>query len=94
LELYAQGHRPEEIAQLRNLRRSTVIRHLATLIEAGDPRVELDDLVPRDRQQAIWTALETTGSARLGEVRAHLKHQYSYDEICLVRGQYQRARSS
>lgn len=92
LELYEQGHRPEDIAQLRNLRRSTIIRHLSELIEAGDARVNLDDLVPRDRQQAIWTALDAADDHRLGEIRAHLGDQYSYDEIRLVRGQYQRTK--
>lgn len=94
LSLYEQGHSLDEIAQLRSLRRGTIVRHLSDLIEAGDPRVDLDDLVPRDRQQAIWGALEATGSDRLGEIRAQLDDSYSYDEIRLVRGHYHRAQHS
>jgi ATP-dependent DNA helicase RecQ len=91
LELYEQGHPPADIARLRNLRRGTIIRHLSDLIEAGDERVNLDDLVPRDRQEAILAALATADSGKLGDVRAHLDDSYSYDEIRLVRGHYRRS---
>ncbi|MEL6384208.1 MAG: RecQ family ATP-dependent DNA helicase, partial [Cyanobacteria bacterium J06626_18] len=88
-QLYDQGHSPAEIAQLRNLRQTTIINHLADLIESGD-EVNLDDLVPVDRQAAIWQALSQVVSNRLSEVRYHLKDQYTYDEIRLVRGAYRR----
>ncbi|MEM6437012.1 MAG: DNA helicase RecQ, partial [Cyanobacteria bacterium P01_D01_bin.115] len=83
-QLYEQGHPPAEIARLRNLRQTTIINHLADLIESGDG-VNLDDLVPVDRQVAIRQALSQVVSTRLSEVRYHLNDQYTYDEIRLVR---------
>ncbi len=88
-QLYEQGHPPAEIARLRNLRQTTIIGHLADLIESGDG-VNLDDLVPAERQEAIWQALSQVVSHRLSEVRHHLNNQYTYDEIRLVRGAYRR----
>ncbi|WP_008313368.1 DNA helicase RecQ [Leptolyngbya sp. PCC 6406] len=90
-QLYQQGHSPDQIAELRDLRRSTIIRHLSDLIEADDG-VELDDLVSPERQQTIWAALEEVGGDRLGEIRDRLGDGYSYDEIRLVRGYYHRAK--
>lgn len=89
LQLHQAGHTPSEIATLRNLRKTTIIRHLSELIEAGEA-VDLDGLVPRDRQQQIWGAIEKTGCGRLGEISAFLDDSYTYDEIRLVRGAYQR----
>lgn len=89
LQLYQQGHSPEEIANRRNVRQTTIIRHLAELIETGKD-VNLDDLVSPDRQAAIHTALGKAVSNRLSEVRDLLDSSYSYDEIRLVRGAYRR----
>ena len=89
LQLYQQGHSFAEIARLRNLRQTTIVRHLSDLIEAGEA-VNLDDLVPCDRQEAIRQALGQAVSNRLSEVRDLLDRSYTYDEIRLVRGAYRR----
>lgn len=89
LQLHRQGHSPADIARLRDLRQTTIIRHLSDLIEAGEA-VDLDSLVPPERQQAIHQALEKVSSQRLSEVRNHLDTSYTYDEIRLVRGVYRR----
>ncbi|RZM77310.1 DNA helicase RecQ [Leptolyngbya iicbica] len=85
LELYQAGHSLDEIARLRNLRHSTIVGHLVALLATGAP-VNLDDLVPTDRQVAIRQALETVDSPYLNAVRDHLGDTYSYDEIRLVQG--------
>jgi ATP-dependent DNA helicase RecQ len=93
LQLYREGHSPAEIARLRNLRQGTIIRHLSDLIEA-DGGVDLDSLVPPDRQRIIWAALEKAGSDRLGEIMPFLDETYTYDEVRLVRGAFHRERTS
>lgn len=93
LQLYQQGHSPEEIAEQRNLRTSTIYSHLGDLIATGKG-VELDDLVSPDRQATIRAAIDTVGGDRLSEIRHHLGDDYSYNEIRLVRSQYHRAQLS
>ncbi len=85
LELYQAGHSLDDIARLRNLRHSTVVGHLAALLAAGAP-INLDDLVPPNRQATIRQALDAVDSPYLNAVRDHLGTAYSYDEIRLVQG--------
>ncbi|MEM1309263.1 MAG: DNA helicase RecQ [Cyanobacteria bacterium P01_H01_bin.153] len=85
LQLYQAGHAVDEIARLRNLRRTTIIGHLATLLSAGEA-IDLDGLVPSERQVAIRDALRQTDSPYLNDVRDRLGNSYSYDEIRLVKG--------
>ena len=93
LHLHQQGHSPDEIARLRNLRCTTIIGHLAALIEAG-AEVNLDTLVAIERQVVIRRVLEKTNSNWLNEVRDRLDDSYTYDEIRLVRGAYRREQSN
>lgn len=89
LQLYQEGHAIDDIAQLRNLRRTTIVGHFVALIEAG-AEVALDDLVQPERQATIRQALDTVNSAWLNDIRNHLGDDYTYDEIRLVRGAYRR----
>jgi ATP-dependent DNA helicase RecQ len=45
-------------------------------------------LVSAEGQLAITTAIETVGESRLSSIREHLKEQFSYDEIKLVRADW------
>jgi len=83
LRLYQAGHSLDAIAQLRSLRRTTVIGHIAALLAAGEA-VNLDDFVAPERQTAIRKAIETTASPYLNAVRDRLGEDYAYDEIRLV----------
>lgn len=85
LELHQQGLTVAEIAEQRNLRPTTVIRHLSELIELNQP-VDLNRLVPPERQALIWKALQAVGDASLTSIKEHLGESYSFDEIRLVRG--------
>ena len=62
--------------------------HLAALLAAGAP-INLDDLVPPNRQASIRQALDAVDSPYLNAVRDHLGTSYSYDEIRLVQGALQ-----
>ncbi|HEY9887267.1 MAG TPA: DNA helicase RecQ [Candidatus Obscuribacterales bacterium] len=92
LQLYQAGHSIEEIAEQRQLRPTTIVGHLAALLRAGEA-VDLDDLVPPDRQAAIRQALTATDSPSLTAVRDRLGEDYTYDEIRLVMGVVRRERS-
>ncbi len=93
LELHLKGLTPDAIAQKRNIRVSTIIRHLAELIEMGQP-VDVDRLVPRDRQQAIFKAFEAVGDRNFGQVREYLGTSYNTSEIKLARSLLRRVKRS
>jgi ATP-dependent DNA helicase RecQ len=84
LGLHQQGIKPREIAETRNLRLGTILGHLTELLEMGYP-VDLDRLVPPERQQAVITAIGIVGALSLSSIREKLGDSYGYDEIRLVR---------
>ncbi|MBW4641625.1 MAG: DNA helicase RecQ [Goleter apudmare HA4340-LM2] len=88
-QLHQQGLSVHEIAQKRNIRPTTIIRHLADLIEKNQP-VDLNQLVPLERQQKIWQVLEVLGDISLTPIKEQLGDSYTYDEIRLVRGKWRR----
>ncbi len=87
LQLHQQGFSVKEIAQKRNIRPTTIIRHLSDLVEKNQP-VDLNQLIPLERQQKIWQVLDTLGDISLNPIKEYLGESYSYDEIRLVRGKW------
>ena len=88
LRLYQDGLTPAEIASTRELKERTVISHLATLIEQGES-VDIDRLVSPKAQKVIEKAIDAVGSDSLKPIREHLQEVYSYDDIRLVKAQWQ-----
>lgn len=88
LELYQQGLNPTEIAQSRNLRLSTILDHLALLMEMKQP-VTLDSFVSPERQAKIRAAIQI-GAESLRSIREALGEDYTYDEIRFVRAWWRR----
>lgn len=84
LELHQRGLSIEEIARDRNLRPSRIVRHLAELLEMGQP-VNLDRLVPKERQAEIWQACDRDPEATFETLQTHLNAQIAPAEIRLVR---------
>jgi len=89
LEFYQQGLNVEEIAQKRQLHPTTIMGHLAQLIELNQP-VDLSQLVYPERQQPILQAIQAVGSNSLKSIYEHLGQNYSYGEIRLVLASLQR----
>ncbi|MUL37782.1 DNA helicase RecQ [Gloeocapsopsis dulcis] len=89
LQLHQQGLSIEEIAQQRNLRRTTIVRHLADLLEKNQ-LLDLNRLVPLPHQEKIRQALQILGDKPLSQIRDYLGGEYLYDEIRLVRGVWRR----
>lgn len=89
LELYQQGLSIQEIAAKRNVRTTTIIRHLSDLIEKNQP-VDLNLLVPFERQKKIWQVIDVLGDISLTPIREYLGESYTFDEIRLVRARWRR----
>lgn len=89
LQLHREGLSVEEIAQKRNVRPTTIIRHLSDLVEMNQP-VNLNALVPPHRQEKIYQAFLVVGIHSLTPIRDYLGQDYTYDEIRLVRGRWRR----
>jgi ATP-dependent DNA helicase RecQ len=89
LDLHQQGLSPSQIATERNLRLSTILDHLGLLRAAGHP-VDLDALVPIDRQIQIRAAIEAVGPDSLRTIRDRLGESFDYSEIRLVRADWVR----
>jgi ATP-dependent DNA helicase RecQ len=84
LELFQQGRKPSEIAEERKIRLSTVMTHLADLIEMKYT-VDLDRLVAPDRQAKILEAIQQAEDFSLSKLRDRLGETYGWDEIRLMR---------
>ncbi|BAY97133.1 ATP-dependent DNA helicase RecQ [Tolypothrix tenuis PCC 7101] len=89
LQLHQRGLTVAKIAEQRNIRSSTVVGHLVDLIENNQP-VDLNQLVPLEKQKKIWQVLEVLGDISLTPIREQLGENYTYDEIRLVRGRWRR----
>jgi ATP-dependent DNA helicase RecQ len=89
LQLYQQGFTIAEIARKRNFRETTIIRHLSDLIEKGQS-IDLNQMIPVDKEQKIRQVLDTLGDISLTPIKEYLGENYSFDEIRLVRGKWRR----
>jgi ATP-dependent DNA helicase RecQ len=84
LDMYNAGRSIEEIARERNLKESTIIGHLADLIEAGEA-IDVEGLISPDHHDNIVNALQQIGGEALKPVKELLGDDYSYEEIRLAR---------
>jgi ATP-dependent DNA helicase RecQ len=84
LEMYNAGKSVEEIARERNLKVSTIINHLAELIETGQT-IDVEALIRAEHYDTIADALQQVGGVALKPVKEWLGDDYSYEEIRLVR---------
>ena len=81
--LYRQGKTPELIARERSLTLGTIYGHLSRYITTGD--ISLDDLIPKDHQQAILRAIHMAGSdVNTTAIKTLCPPDVTYDEVRLV----------
>lgn len=90
LDLHQQGLTPDQIATKRNLRLKTIYEHLTLLLEAGRS-IDLNTVIPPERQQQIYQAMQTLGDVPLKAIRDRLDESFDYEEIRLVRAAMQRS---
>jgi ATP-dependent DNA helicase RecQ len=84
LDLYQRGLNLAEIAKKRSMKETTILDHLVKLLECSY-ELNIDRLVPLDRQQTIQQAIDIVGAERLNPIKVQLGDEYSYEEIKLVR---------
>jgi ATP-dependent DNA helicase RecQ len=88
LAMYENGLDIDEIARDRNLKPATIWTHLVQLVESGYA-INCDRLVPPERQTVIYEALEAIGGDSLRNLFDHLREEYTYDEIKIIRAIWQ-----
>jgi ATP-dependent DNA helicase RecQ len=88
LTMYENGLDIDDIARDRNLKPATVWTHLVQLIEAGYA-INCDRLVAPERQTVIYEALDAIGGDGLRNLFDHLREEYTYDEIKIIRAIWQ-----
>ena len=88
LAMYENGLDIDEIARDRNLKPATIWTHLVQLVESGYA-INCDRLVPPERQSVIYEALEAIGGDSLRNLFDHLREEYTYDEIKIIRAIWQ-----
>lgn len=89
LTLHRQGLSIEQIAEKRNIRPGTVLRHLSDLIEKNQD-VNINQLIPQEKIQKIWQVLDILGDVALTPIKEYLGENYSFDEIRLVKGRWKK----
>ncbi len=82
-ELYEQGRTAGEIAVLRGLKKSTIIGHLAYLIERGKT-IDISREVPGNIKGIIIKAANKAGSNKLSSLKGIVGDRATYDDIKLV----------
>jgi ATP-dependent DNA helicase RecQ len=92
-KLWQDGKPLSQIATERALAKSTIVDHLARLLEQGRT-VDLSRILPRERINLIEAAVDRAGTERLAPIKASLPEDVSYDEIRLVLGQYNQKKRS
>jgi len=88
-DMYQSGLSLPDIALKRKIRLTTVNSHIAKLIEAGYD-IDIDRLVKVERQTVIKKAISLVGAQSLRDIREETGDTYDYQEIKLVRAQWQR----
>ena len=83
LRLFRAGCTMTEIAEMRSLTPEICGAHIAEAIENGE-LVEIDDLVPPHRQEAIREAATTEGTTDLRRLKAVLGERFTYTDIRLT----------
>jgi ATP-dependent DNA helicase RecQ len=82
LEMIKEGKTIAEIAEVRALAISTIETHLIKFIESGE--LTINELVSREKQNAIAQALGLLGSVGLKILKDNLPDTISYGEIRMV----------
>jgi ATP-dependent DNA helicase RecQ len=84
LQMYQAGQCIEDIARERNLKPSTIISHLAELIEAGEA-IDVAALIQPGHYEVIVDAIQQVDGEALKPVKELLGDKYSYEEIRLAK---------
>ncbi len=79
LSLFKQGHSPEEIAGLRELKTGTIIDHLISFLPTGE--VKIEELFLPKKVTAVTKIIQAHPDATLTEIRSMAGAEFSFREI-------------
>lgn len=82
LRLFREGKSFQEIADERDLAKSTIEKHMADLI--ADDQIDVEDVLPAAKIEAIAQGMREAQSKSLTELKEALGDGYSYSEIRFV----------
>jgi ATP-dependent DNA helicase RecQ len=82
LRLFTEGQSVDQIAQLRNLSRTTIEAHLTFYIQQG--KLTIDQVMDPARITPIQLAVEKIGGKILTPIKDSLGEEYTYSEIRYV----------
>ncbi|MFA7169351.1 MAG: DNA helicase RecQ [Candidatus Paceibacterota bacterium] len=83
-KLVAQKTPLEKIAEKQGLKISTIINHIAQIIDAGE-KLDLDYIdFPQEKLTAIASAFKECGNEKLRPIFDYLNEKYSYEDIRLA----------
>ncbi|MTG97866.1 MULTISPECIES: helix-turn-helix domain-containing protein [Myroides] len=88
LDLWKEGNRIDEIAELRKLTKTTIYSHLGKLVE--DNSLSIEDILPSERIIELQALFEEFHGKSISEIKAEIEDKYSWEELKL----YQRSRPS
>jgi RecQ family ATP-dependent DNA helicase len=84
-KLLESKHTLEEIARLRSLAIGTIMQHLETALQSGQPLDFSHISFDAQRLKTIEDAFKKVGISALAPVRSRLGESYGYDELRLAR---------
>jgi ATP-dependent DNA helicase RecQ len=82
-QLLREGRTFEEIAEVRGRRVSTIVHHVAQLVERGEVEFDPKWVLP-ERRAAIEAAAQRLGLGAMKPIKDGVEEEVSYDEIRLV----------
>ncbi len=90
IALYQQGHHHlENLMQMRQLAKSTIVTHLVEAIQQGID-LNIVPLVSLEKQATIQKVIVEVGAERLNPIKEKLPADFTYDEIRLVAAFFRR----
>jgi ATP-dependent DNA helicase RecQ len=91
VSLYQQGHSVDEIVEIRQLAKSTILTHLVEAIQQGLD-LDISPLISIEKQVSIKAIIAEVGAERLTPIKERLSADFSYDDIRLVAAFCRRSR--
>lgn len=83
LKLFRQGKTVDEIATLRGIVTSTIVSHLAELMDNGED-IDINTLISPEKQEIIAKIIQEIGGDKMKPIKERLPESVSYNEIRLV----------
>ncbi len=85
LSLFKEGKTVEQIAKERNLAPATIISHLAQAYGEGEDALNIDQFVPKEKQEVISQAFSKFGVDYLSPVKQNLDKTITWEDLKWVK---------